>query len=66
MNAAEFFLFFYLSKIIWFLAQPLNLAIFLLVFSLLVALLGWRKLGGFTALEKRVAAGEHFPLVLVE
>ena len=43
-------MFFYLSKIIWFLAQPLNLAIFLLAFSLLVALLGWRKLGGFTAL----------------
>ena len=43
-------MFFYLSKIIWFLAQPLNLAIFLLAFSLLVALLGWRKLGGLTAL----------------
>lgn len=42
-------MFFYLSKIFWFLAQPLNLAIFLLAFSLLVALFGWRKLGGFSA-----------------
>lgn len=41
---------FYLSKIFWFLIQPLNLAIFLLAFSLLVAWFGWRKLGGFTAL----------------
>src|SRR5690606_24602958 len=38
-----------LSKIFWFLAQPLNLAIFLLAFSLLVALFGWRKLGGVSA-----------------
>jgi len=43
-------LFFYLSKIFWFLIQPLNLAIFLLAFSLLVALLGWRKLGRVSAL----------------
>ena len=41
---------FYVSKIFWFLAQPLNLAIFLLAFSLLVAWFGWKKLGGFTAL----------------
>ena len=41
---------FYLSKIFWLLIQPLNLAIFLLAFSLLVAWFGWRKLGGFTAL----------------
>lgn len=50
VNPAEFSLLFYLSKIFWFLAQPLNLAIFLLAFSLLAALVGWRKLGGFTAL----------------
>jgi uncharacterized SAM-binding protein YcdF (DUF218 family) len=43
-------LLFYLSKIFWFLAQPLNLAIFLLAFSLLVTWFRWRKLGGFTAL----------------
>ena len=42
---------FYVSKIFWFLAQPLNLAIFLLAFSLLVAWFGWKKLGGFTALS---------------
>ena len=41
---------FYLSKIFWLFIQPLNLAIFLLAFSLLVAWFGWRKLGGFTAL----------------
>ena len=43
-------MFFYLSKIFWFLIQPLNLAIFLLAFSLLVAWFGWRKLGGVAAL----------------
>lgn len=46
----EFSLLFYLSKIFWFLIQPLNLAIFLLALSLLVAWFGWRKFGGFTAL----------------
>lgn len=46
---AELPFFFYLSKIFWFLVQPLNLAIFLLAFSLLVAWFGWRKFGGFTA-----------------
>jgi len=39
---------FYLSKIFWFFVQPLNLAIFLLAFSLLVGWFGWRKLRGFT------------------
>jgi uncharacterized SAM-binding protein YcdF (DUF218 family) len=47
---AELPFLFYLSKIFWFLVQPLNLAIFLLAFSLLVVWFGWRKLGGFTAL----------------
>lgn len=47
---AELPFLFYLSKIFWFLAQPLNLAIFLLAFSLLVAWLGWRRLGGLSAL----------------
>ncbi|RJT36143.1 YdcF family protein [Mesorhizobium waimense] len=37
-------MFFYLSKIFWFFIQPLNLAIFLLLASLLAALLGRRKL----------------------
>ena len=46
---AEPDLLFYLSKIFWFLIQPLNLAIFLLAFSLLVGWFGWRKFGGFTA-----------------
>lgn len=46
---AELPFLFYLSKIFWFLVQPLNLAIFLLALSLLVAWFGWRKLGGFTA-----------------
>lgn len=41
---------FYLSKIFWFLIQPLNLAIFLLAFALLVLWFGWRKLGGLAAL----------------
>lgn len=41
---------FYVSKIFWFLIQPLNLAILLLGLSLVVAWFGWRKLGGFTAL----------------
>jgi uncharacterized SAM-binding protein YcdF (DUF218 family) len=36
--------FFYLSKIFWFLAQPLNLAIFLLLLGLLAALFGRRRL----------------------
>lgn len=48
-RAAEFSLLFYLSKIFWFLIQPLNLAIFLLALSLLVGWSGWRKLGGFMA-----------------
>jgi uncharacterized SAM-binding protein YcdF (DUF218 family) len=36
--------FFYLSKIFWFFAQPLNLAIFLLLAGLAAALLGRRRL----------------------
>jgi uncharacterized SAM-binding protein YcdF (DUF218 family) len=36
--------FFYLSKIFWFVAQPLNFAIFLLLIGLLAALFGRRKL----------------------
>ncbi len=41
---------FYLSKIFWFLIQPLNLVIFLLALSLLVGWFGWRKFGRWTAL----------------
>jgi uncharacterized SAM-binding protein YcdF (DUF218 family) len=37
-------MFFYLAKIFWFFAQPLNLAIFLLLAGLVAALLGWRQL----------------------
>ena len=37
-------MFFYLSKIFWFFVQPLNLAIFLLLAGLLVALIGRRRL----------------------
>ena len=47
-NAVEFSLLFFLSKVFWFLIQPLNLAIFLLALSILVGWLGWRKLRGFT------------------
>jgi uncharacterized SAM-binding protein YcdF (DUF218 family) len=36
--------FFYLSKIFWFFAQPLNFAIFLLIIALLAALFGRRRL----------------------
>jgi uncharacterized SAM-binding protein YcdF (DUF218 family) len=45
---AELPFLFYLSKIFWFLVQPLNLAIFLLALSIFVGWLGWRKLRGFT------------------
>ena len=37
------------SNIIWFLLQPLNLAILLLALSLLVGYFGWRKLAGTIA-----------------
>lgn len=39
-------MFFYLSKTFWFLAQPLNLAIFLLALALLAAVLRWRRIAG--------------------
>lgn len=39
-------MFFYVTKIFWFLAQPLNLAIFLLLFALPAFLLRRRRLGG--------------------
>ncbi len=39
-------MFFYLSKIFWFLAQPLNLAILLLAVALLTAVLRWRRVAG--------------------
>ena len=42
-------MFFYVSKIFWFLIQPLNLAIFLLALSLLLLWFRWRKMGGFAA-----------------
>ncbi|TIT75163.1 MAG: YdcF family protein, partial [Mesorhizobium sp.] len=37
-------MFYYLSKILWFFVQPLNLAIFLLLAGLLAALFGRRRL----------------------
>jgi uncharacterized SAM-binding protein YcdF (DUF218 family) len=40
---------FYASKIFWFLIQPLNLALFLLGFAVLVGWFGWRKTRGFFA-----------------
>jgi uncharacterized SAM-binding protein YcdF (DUF218 family) len=39
-------MFFYLSKIFWFLAQPLTLATFLLALALLAAVLRWRRIAG--------------------
>lgn len=39
-------MFFYLAKIFWFLAQPLNLAIFMVLAGLAAAALGRRRLGG--------------------
>ena len=44
-------MFFYFSKIFWFFAQPLNLAIFLLLVGLASTLFGWRRLSfaGFGA-----------------
>ena len=47
---AELPFLFYLSKIFWFLIQPLNLVIFLLALSLLVGWFGWRRFGGWMAL----------------
>lgn len=44
-------LLFYLSKIFWFLAQPLNLSIFLLALAILIGWLGWRKTRGFFLLS---------------
>lgn len=44
---SETTLLFYLSKVFWFLAQPLNLSIFLLALSLLIGWMGWRKTRGF-------------------
>lgn len=43
-------MFFYLSKIFWFLIQPLNLALFLIVGGLLAALLGRRQLAAVSNL----------------
>ncbi|MCX8569359.1 MULTISPECIES: YdcF family protein [Hyphomicrobiales] len=43
-------MFFYLSKIFWFFAQPLNFAIFLLAAGLVASLFGWRRLFRATAL----------------
>ncbi|RWD96833.1 MAG: YdcF family protein, partial [Mesorhizobium sp.] len=37
-------MFYYLSKILWFFVQPLNLAIFLLLPGLLAAVFGRRRL----------------------
>ncbi len=37
-------MFFYLSKFFWAVAQPLNLAIILLLAALLAAFIGWRRL----------------------
>ena len=41
---------FYVSKIVWLLAQPLSLAFFLSVFGALLGLLGWRRMGSNMAL----------------
>jgi len=41
---------FYVSKIVWLLAQPLALAFFLSVFAGLLGLLGWRRSGAAMAL----------------
>ncbi|MDO1580530.1 YdcF family protein [Rhizobium oryzicola] len=41
---------FYVSKIVWLLAQPLSLAFFLSVLAGLLGLLGWRRLGSSMAL----------------
>lgn len=46
---SEATLLFYLSKIFWFLVQPLNLSLFLLGFAILVGWLGWGKTRGFFA-----------------
>ena len=43
-------MFFYLSKIFWFLIQPLNFALFLLVAGMLAALLGRRRLAAVSNL----------------
>ncbi|MEW9808435.1 YdcF family protein [Mesorhizobium sp. ZMM04-5] len=40
---------FYLSKVFWFLVQPLNLSLFLLGFAILVGWFGWRKTRGVFA-----------------
>jgi uncharacterized SAM-binding protein YcdF (DUF218 family) len=42
-------MFFYLSKTFWFFAQPLNLALFLLVIGWALAMLGRRRLGGLAS-----------------
>jgi uncharacterized SAM-binding protein YcdF (DUF218 family) len=39
-------MFFYLSKILWFFLQPLNLSIFLLLAGLVAGWFGWRRLRG--------------------
>ncbi len=41
---------FYVTKIVWLLAQPLSLAFFLSVFGALLGLLGWRRMGSNMAL----------------
>jgi uncharacterized SAM-binding protein YcdF (DUF218 family) len=46
---SEATLLFYLSKIFWFLIQPLNLSLFLLGIAILVGWFGWRKARGFFA-----------------
>lgn len=42
-------MFFYLSKIFWFLAQPLNFAIVMLLLSMLAGRLYWRRIAGVSA-----------------
>lgn len=42
-------MFFYLSKIVWFFLQPLNLSIFLLLAGLVAGRCGWRRLRGIGA-----------------
>lgn len=41
---------FYLSKIVWFLAQPLNFSIFLLAVAVICGGFGWRRISGPAAL----------------
>ena len=45
-------MFFNVSKIFWFVIQPLNLALFLMVAGLLAALFGRRRLAAVSTLSR--------------